>query len=400
MKMLRFVHLIRTGAAVGLLLGTVLTASVGSPAEAFQAQDKPDFLTVGQKVQVASKVLDETREVWIRLPAGYENSQERYPVLIQLGGDRHFLYSAAIVDLLAGNGHIPAMIVAALPDPTPRHHYRDSTPTAADYLPESGGAPQFLKFLKDELIPHLESNYRTQPFRILCGHGLSGLFAVYALFESPGVFGAIITDGASLTYDGSSLLKAVEAKLSDPRLRGSLYLGVGNELETIPGLQALVRLLERRASPGLEWKMEVEKDEDQGTASLPVFYKGLKWLYRAWRIPVEVAAKGLESVRAYYADLAEKFGYDIPVTEKTLSGRGFQLIREQRFDDAAALFALNAQAYPDSPQVYHNLAVLHERMKNWKQAAAYYEKAAEKAGPAEAELAKFYRAQAERLKKR
>jgi len=394
MKRLRPVIPIFITVTTGLLVFGGLSARAAAP------QEKPDLITAGQKFQINSKILSEPREVWIGLPTGYENSQDRYPVLLQLGGGLHFLYSKAIVDVLARNDHIPPIIIAALPDPTPNHHYRDSTPTRVEYLPASGGAPLFLKFLKEELIPYLEAGFRTRPFRILCGHGLSGLFAVYALLESPGTFGAAITDGASLTYDGSFILKTAEAKLADFRLRGSLFLGVGNELETIPGLQALAGLLEKKAPPGLQWKMEVEKDEDQGTASLPVFYKGLKWLCGDWRLPVEVAAQGMDAVRIYCAGLSKKYGYDIPVTENTLSGRGFQLLREQRFDDAARLFLLNARTYPDSHQVYHNLAMLYERMKDWKKAAAYYEQAAEKAGPTQPELAKFYRMQAERLKKR
>ena len=389
---------VRSGAAAGLLAACVLFISAGLRAGSAQAQDKPEPLLAGRKLQLASKVLEETRDVWVVPPAGYEGGRERYPVLIQLGSVSHMQYSVPIVELLARNGHIPAMIVVACPEPTPGHHYRDSTPTAVDYLPASGGAPRFLRFLREELVPYLEENFRTQPYRVLCGHGLSGLFAVYAVLESPGSFGGVITDGASLTYDGSVILKMAEAKLADPRVRGSIYLGAGNETETVPGLQAFVRLLERGVHPGLEWTLEVERDEDQGTAAVPAFFGGLKWLYKAWRIPVE-AARGLDAVRAYYAGLSEKYGYDIPVTEKTLAGRGLQLIREQRFEDAAAVLKLNSQAFPDSPQVYHTLATLYERMKDWRQAAANYEMAAEKAGPAQPDLAKYFRAQAERLRK-
>jgi predicted alpha/beta superfamily hydrolase len=386
--------------AAVLALAAVLPAWGGpSTTPAAQAQERPEPLLSGVKVQLASKVLEETRDVWVVVPAGYENGQERYPVLIQLGDLAHLRYSVPIVDVLARNGHIPAMIVVACPDPTPRHHYRDSTPTAVDYLPASGGAPRFLKFLKEELIPYLEANFRTRPYRVLCGHGLSGLFAVYATLESPGTFGGVIADGASLTYDGSAILKAAEARLADPRVRGSIYFGAGNEAETVPGLQAFVRLLERRVHAGLEWALGVEADEDQGTAAVPVFHKGLKWLFRTWRIPVEAAAEGIDAVRAYYAGLSEKYGYDIPVTEGTLSGRGFQLIREQRFEDAAVVLEVNARAYPGSSRVYQDLATLYERTRDWTRAAESYERAAEKAGPAQPDLAKFYRAQAERLRK-
>lgn len=357
-------------------------------------------VAVGLKASLESKMLQETREVWIRLPDGYDGSSDRYPVLIQLGGGPHFLYTAAVVELLARNAHIPEMIVAALPEPTPRHHYRDSTPTRVDYLPAGGGAPDFLRFLTEELIPWLQANYRVQPFRILCGHGLSGLFAVYALLESPGTFGGIITDGASLTFDNSMILPVAEGKTSVAGIRGLLYLGVGNERETIPGLLAFTRLLEKKAFSGLEWKMEIEADEDQGTAALSVFYKGLKWIFRDWRMPVETAGAGPDAIRAYYAGLSRKYGYEIPASEQALSVRGFSLIREQRFADAETIFRLNVEVHPASPQPLMNLAFLFERMKKREEAAAAYERAAEKAESAQPDLAKFCRAQAERLRKR
>src|SRR4030042_3198069 len=150
---------IRAVGAAGLPVWIVLLASAGLPAGAAQAQEKLDSLTVGRKLQMVSKALAETRDVWVVLPAGYENGQERYPVLIQLGDLSHLRYSVPVVDVLARNDHIPAMIVVALPDPTPRHHYRDTTPTAVDYLPGSGGAPRFLRVLQAGVVPPPHTDY-------------------------------------------------------------------------------------------------------------------------------------------------------------------------------------------------------------------------------------------------
>ncbi|OQB51648.1 MAG: enterobactin/ferric enterobactin esterase [Candidatus Aminicenantes bacterium ADurb.Bin147] len=377
-----------------------LAATLAGPAWSGTAvvfESLPGAATV---VSIPSAILGETREVWIHVPQGYDRSDERYPVLIQLGAGPHFAYSAAIAEFLAGNGHIPPLIVVGLPDPTPRHHYRDSTPSPVDYLPASGGSPAFLRFLKEELLPYLETGFRTRPFRILCGHGLSGLFAVYALLESPGTFGGLVTDGASLAFDDAMIFGLAASKLAGPDIRGFLYLGSGNERETIPGLQRLNELLEKIAPPALAWTLEIEEDEDQGTAALPAYLKGLKWIYRGWRMPAETAAAGWDAVRAYYKTLSQKYGYEIPASEKALSSRGFQWIREQRFAEAETVFRLNEDAYPDSSQACLNLAFLYERMKDRPKAAAYYEKAAGKAALSQPEAAAYYKAQAERLRKK
>jgi predicted alpha/beta superfamily hydrolase len=47
----------------------------------------------------------------------------------------------------------------------------------------SGEGPKFLAFLKSELIPLIEANYRADPARrILGGHSFGGLFTLYAMF--------------------------------------------------------------------------------------------------------------------------------------------------------------------------------------------------------------------------
>ncbi len=184
------------------------------------AQEKPDTLNVGQRHELSSTILNEKRDLWVALPAGYgDNPGERYPVILQLGDLSHFRYSAPLVDVLSRNGHIPKCLVIAIPDPTPRHHYRDSTPTKVDYLPASGGALPFLDFLKTELLPYIDGHFRTEPFRIICGHGLSGMFAAWALADPAGTFGAAVTDSASLTFDNSRLIEDWAVRLH-PRSPG------------------------------------------------------------------------------------------------------------------------------------------------------------------------------------
>jgi len=388
-------RIVRTSAvlAAAVIAGLSATAAAAS-------QDKPDTLNVGQRHELSSTILNEKRDVWVALPAGYEDSPgERFPVIVQLGELNHFRYSAPIVDLLARNGHIPKCLVVAIPDPTPRHHYRDSTPTKVDYLPASGGAAQFLDFLKSELLPFLEGRYRTESFRIICGHGLSGMFAAWALTDPAGTFGAAITDSASLTYDNSRLIADWTAAPPAFARPVSLYLAAGDERETTEGLGRLAAVFEKTRPDKLDWAVSVEKDEDQGTVCVQAFYKGLKWVFRDWRLPLETANGGLEAAKAHYVRLSRRLGYEIPVTENILSARGFQFIREQKFEEAKTVFALAVTAFPDSFTALQNLGFLYERMKDAESAAAAYERAASKADKTQPDLAKFFRAQAERLRK-
>ena len=90
---------------------------------------------------------------------------------------------------------------------------RDYTPTYAPKqkggleFPTSGKADKFLEFLKSELFPYVESNYRTQPYRIITGWSLGGLFTVFTYLEHPEYFSAYLAISPSLWWDNESMLK-------------------------------------------------------------------------------------------------------------------------------------------------------------------------------------------------
>ena len=362
------------------------------------AQNQPEAPAAGLKLKLASEVLGEEREFFVALPAGYEQSQTRYPTLYLLDGGDRLAYASAITSFLAQANHIPPLIVVAVMTPSQRHHYRDFTPAVVDYLPASGGADRFLTFMRRELIPLIDGRYRTHPFRIISGQGLSGLFAAYALFATPETFAAAIATSPSLAFNDNFILKETEKWLAEKRpLKGFLFLAAGHELETSPAIQSFAAMLERFAPAGLAWKCHREEPEDQGSVSLIGFYRGLKELYVDWRFPAELAGQGLTAIQQHFQKLSEKFAYEIPLTEETFIGRCRQLFQEQRFQDALAVLRVGATAYPDSFQVEYWSGFVCEKIKDFTQAATHYQTAFQKAEAAQSPMADFYNAQAERL---
>ena len=150
----------------GLLLMGVLSST---PAK---AQNAIGSVVIGERLELQSQLLNETRTVLIGKPATYGNGEDRYPVLYLLDDDGHFHHTTGIVNFLSRNQRIPEVLVVAIPN---TDRTRDLTPPSQvkediDRAPTHGGADTFLRFISDELMPWVEQNYRTRPYRILVGH--------------------------------------------------------------------------------------------------------------------------------------------------------------------------------------------------------------------------------------
>ena len=76
----------------------------------------------------------------------------------------------------------------------------------------SGGAPEFLQFLRQELIPSIDAEFRTNPLdRALFGHSFGGLFAIHALLNGEGTFQRFIAGSPSLWWDDDVTFRHEEA---------------------------------------------------------------------------------------------------------------------------------------------------------------------------------------------
>ncbi len=108
---------------------------------------------------------------------------------------------------------------------------RDLTPTSAYDIPDSGGAPAFLRFIGDELHPWVAQRYPSAARQtIYFGHSLGGLFGVHALFAEPAVFGAYIISSPSLWWDRYAAVGQEERwAASHDDLAAQTYFGIGAE---------------------------------------------------------------------------------------------------------------------------------------------------------------------------
>ena len=169
---------------------------------------------IGSVDSLWSATLSEQRAYLVYTPPSYSDTTvtpQSYPVLYLLDGDAHFHSVSGLVQILGtgvnGTFAVPEMIVVAIPntdrtrDLTPTHTTAGFDGEAAPEFENSGGNPAFFTFLQEELIPHIESRFRTMPYRVFVGHSFGGITALNALYTIPETFDAYVAIDPSLWWD-------------------------------------------------------------------------------------------------------------------------------------------------------------------------------------------------------
>ncbi len=181
-----------------------------------QCQDNNNIV-IGTIDSIQSDILGEQRRVWVYTPnTGMQDiyASQRYPVVYLLDGPGHFYSVVGMIKQLSttnGNTLCPEMIVVGIEN---TNRTRDLTPTVSETGPlsqNSGGGEKFMAFIEKELMPYIEANYPTEPYRMLIGHSLGGLTAINALIHHTEVFNAYISIDPSMWWDDRRLLGESEA---------------------------------------------------------------------------------------------------------------------------------------------------------------------------------------------
>lgn len=145
--------------------------------------------------KIKSNILKNDRDIWVLLPPNYQANQE-YPILHMMDG-QSLLYDSLAY---AGTWQLPTklqelhqsgldlIIVAVANAGSGRDRSKEYSWFKNKENPSGKGA-DFLKFMCEELIPEVESCYKTiSGKRGIMGSSLGGLISIQALIEHPDTF--------------------------------------------------------------------------------------------------------------------------------------------------------------------------------------------------------------------
>jgi hypothetical protein len=345
--------------------------------------------------------LGEDRLLYVCLPRDYEAGSASYPVLYVFYGDQirgYFAEAVHVVGRLSGEGSIPRMIVVGVVNVD---RYRDLSPVERPGRPS--GIDAFSRFFEEELVPYVDSKYRTKGYRVLMGPQAGAEFGLYVLARRQGLFSAFIIENPFHTEATHDTLIPMLDEIMDAGLQSFTFLQITSadragyndmtsQLEYVRGLEE--KLTEKKPHNLKLVAHYIEGSED----FLPPLRlkEGLRELFREYRFPDGRKVSGLMDITAHYSALSKQFGFEVDVPEMTLISRSVELNEGGAADSAKVVLEYLVEQNPASLGGYWQLAHLHRELGDKETAIEYYRKCLEimpNMGPAQQWIEKLQEGQ-------
>ena len=277
---------------------------------------KPATILASQTRLMKSKITKRTYRISISLPLAsfktsnhswpFDNPLKKNPVVYLTDANYYFGMVTEMTRAMSWCGSTSDAIIVGIgypEDENPPEAWRDAVVGRNyDFTPMvdeetdvadskwlkrkvvTGGAPKFLQFIKQELIPVIEKEFPADPKkRVVAGHSLGGLFTAYALFTEPTLFDTFLICSPSLDMHDRLILKLEEQYAKrHKRLAAKVYLSIG-ELEENPrntmvrDFVQLATMLESRKHKGLTLRRQIFLDLNHCEVVAPGFQAGIKF---------------------------------------------------------------------------------------------------------------------------
>ncbi len=243
----------------------------------------------------SSIVKGQEYELQILLPGGHKSSNKKYPVVYLMDSQWDFPLVKSLYGQHYYDGFIPELIIVGVTwggiNPNADSlRARDYTPTREVRVPQSGGADKFLLFMKTELFPFIEANYKADSTnRTLMGCSLGGLITLYTLFTQPDLFTGYAAASPAIGWDREVLYK-YEKEFSQKKLTQPVrvYMTIGDVERSRPAYEKFAATMAGRNYSRVHLVSKILDNTGHSGTKSETFGRGLQYIFERPRINLDV----------------------------------------------------------------------------------------------------------------
>lgn len=336
----------------------------------------PIIIQQGSSYKLQSKVLQEERNISIRLPKSYQDTQKHYPVLYLTDGENHFGHGVSAVSVLEDYDMMPESIIIAIPN-LQGSRLRDLV-----YESEN-----FINFIKNELKPFVNSNFRTSGVDILFGHSSAGGFTLNILRNQTNLFTGYISASPSISMKKERVQEYKDfLKFQHGKVNKSLYItmgGIADEGVAIKpeNIELLVKLLEESVPGNISWKFDHHPEQNHMTSPYLTLFRGLSWVFRDYQYPTFLGHQDfkeygdIKGLKEHFSNRHKKYQTSEKIPEDVLVGLGYAFINEKSYDEASEMLKTTLELYPASYGAYNALGTLYKKTERTTMALTSFQQA-------------------------
>lgn len=324
--------------------------------------------------------LNEKRELTISLPASYEkNPTKRYPLFILLDGD--YLLDPFLGTLTYGAywDDIPEVIIVGINQNKKNEREKDCGVDAVTGMPE-GKSIEFFDFIGLELVPYIEKQFRTTPFKIIAGHDITATFLNFYLYKDKPLFNAYISLSPELPVGMEDQIPEILASLKQP-----VFYYVSTADGDVKSMQQRIKLMDSRIkeikNPELNYKFEYFKETSHFSL---VLHSIPSAMYQIFGIAQPISTleydEKIVTLKEGYVDYLTKkydviensFGIKKTMRINDIKAIEAAILYNKDYNELDALAILADKNYPKSMLGDYELATMFELKGDNPRAVRYY----------------------------
>ena len=344
------------------------------------------------KETIESKHLNESREIWIKLPDKYI-PELSYPVIYLLDAESHFDIGTAVVKNLAANDRIPEHIMVGIPFVDHEHRFKDFTYGISEIdgmgnidttkmwnKENTGGGKEMQAYLEKEVVPFIDEKYKTTGLNVIVGHSLTGLFVAHLLGESEAFRINIIQD-ASIWYNRGDVIGKLDTLLK-PTSVGNAFLSSalvdGTDVTYhLDKIDSLGNYLKQYANVRVHHiKYETE---DHLSVYMYGLIDGLKWAYDGYNFGY-IAPTDPVTSKDYiekYKAFSKKIGFQFDPPVSVVRWVAYATFNQEKWEDTVESLERCYFAFKDDPFVNLELAISYDKLNQKEKSQEYVKKCRE-----------------------
>ncbi|SHJ48774.1 alpha/beta hydrolase [Maribacter aquivivus] len=323
--------------------------------------------------------LQERRDVHYYFPENMDETK-KYPLIIVLDGEYLFEQVVANSKFYSRFHGMPQSIVVGINQSENDLRYEDCAFDPDSGLPSEKGK-SFYEFIGMELIPYLDLNYSTAPFKMIVGYDITANFMNYWLFKDNSIFDGYVSISPTLAPEMESRVPMRLGIIEDQIFYQLIVEGeASNDKQRILAMDKDLKSIDKES---LHYFFDEYTNADHISVATYGIGKAFDNIFGMFKpiSPKEYKTQILTSEEPVYDYLENKyqgivdmFGFSKPVELNDIMAIYAASRKKEDFESLKPLSDLCKKEYPETMLGFYFEAEYYEQLGEPKKALRTFEK--------------------------